>query len=980
MSYTPVQVSELRAGEKYCGFRVERTGEIPRMNATYAKLVHEASGATLYYSDRDDGQLMFSIGFRTLPEDDTGVFHILEHSCLDGSKHFPLREPFVNLLKTSMAVDLNAMTYQDRTVYYFMTTDAQDYLNMMTVYLDAVFEPLLLTDRRIFEKEAWHLAPDGEGGVTCSGVVYNEMQGHEDNPDYILWQTATRQLYPERFDRFNSGGDPAAIRTLTYESFCETYRRFYGSDNAVIYLSGGIPAEALSYLDGVLTKRPSMGYAPPAVPQSHPPVVSPDGVAYYELSDKEETEGNTRLLLSFVLPQAYKDGQILALSLLSRYLAETTEAPLSDAVLSSGVGQDFAMGVDADTREGLVWFSLNRSDPQQAERFREVILSTLRDMAEKGFDRDRLTALIDSHETDCRRAAIRTATGFRLMESFMRCHVLTGDAFPEDGLTQLRTALEKNPHLFEDVVKEGLLESAHWALTRCIPSRTASAERGEVTQAWLADKAKEISATEGGMESLTAAAEALDAYLLAEDDPTDVAKIPRLTSADISLPAPERDVEEHTVTVGGEPCVSLQYETNAEGMTMAGLLFDVGGLDGEELFYLRCLKQTLLELPTGKHTVEELTDQLTRLHTNLGTVFVQTVKDPSAEGFAHYLELRVDAPEEKLSDAMSLLGEYLSDIVFDREVLKRLLSSCAGMRNRLISSGSATAVAMAERCLTYAGAVRWELTGEPAYARMARLAQDFDQRADALIQGMERVYRRLLAGVKPLCFHVGSKASYDAWRKGLERLPLHPCCVDTACVLTPTPKTHAALTIPGGVNYCARVADVAAVGGVYTPKWTVVASYLYSSYFWDEIRAKGGAYGGACTVYPYGLVAMTSYRDPHVAETFEVFERLPAWMKNHLPTDGEVDSLIVSTLGQNYMTPQSPIDKGMSALHRYLHGRTAQDRRRDMEEILQVTPEDFAAFGDLLARLGDEGHGVCAALGGEAPVNASNLFDTVESL
>ncbi len=969
-----------KEGEALCGFSVERVGEIPRMNASYAKLIHKASGATLYYSDRDDGQLMFSVGFRTLPEDDTGVFHILEHSCLDGSKHFPLREPFVNLLKTSMAVDLNAMTYQDRTVYYFITTDPQDYMNMMSVYLDAVFEPLLLTDRRIFEKEAWHLAPDGEGGVTCSGVVYNEMQGHEDRPEYILWQTATAQLYPERFDRFNSGGDPAAIRTLTYEGFCDAYRRFYGSDNAVFYLSGKLPREALSYIDGLLSNRPSAGCAPPPVPCEHPPVVSPHGAAYYQLSENEEIAGNTRLMLSFVLPKAYEDGRQLALTLLSRYLAETTESPLSDAVLSAGVGQDFGMGVDSDTVEGLVYFTLSKSDPEKAEAFREVILSTLSEMAEKGFDKERLIALMDNHETDCRRVALRTDAGFRIMESFMRAQVLTGDALPEDGLALLRRSLAENPRFFEDLVKESLLESKHWALTRCIPSRTAAAERAQVTRGWLADKAREISAVEGGMEALGASAEALDAYLLTEDHPADVAKVPHLTPADITLPPLEQDMAEERVTVGGEACVSLQYETNAAGMTVAGLLFDVGGLDEEGLFYLRCLKQTLLELPTGTHSVEELTDLFTKLHTDLDIGFIQTVKNTTADGFKYYLQIKVDAPEEKLTQAMTLLGEYVSDVVFDRDILKRLLSNSGNFRNRLISSGSATAVAMAERCLTYAGETRWSLTGVPAYHRMTALTQRFDEMADDLIAGMRRIYRRLFAGVKPICFHVGSGASYAAWVQSLEAFPLRPGEIDISCVLTPAPKSNAALIIPGGVNYCAQVADLSDVGGVYTPKFQVVASYLYSSYFWDEIRAKGGAYGGACTVYPYGLVAMTSYRDPRVGETYEVFDRLPLWMAQHLPDGETVGSLIVSTLGQNYMTPKSPIDMGMGALHRYLRGRTAQDKRKDMEDILQTTAEDFAAFGELLAKLGNGGHGVRAAVGGETPVGASRLFDSVHQL
>ncbi len=337
------------------GFRVVKEGDVPRLAAHFWQLRHEATGATLYYTTRDDGQLVFSVGFRTLPEDNTGVFHILEHSCLDGSEHFPLKEPFVNLIKTSMAVDLNAVTYEDKTMYYFISTNEQDYMNLLSVYLDAVFYPLLLSDRRIFEKEAWHPEPDGQGGVSISGVVFNEMQGRENNPDYILWMQNIKQLFPDlAYHTVNSGGDPASIPNLTYEQFTETYKRFYSTQNAIFYLSGEMELDReLAYIDRILTEKGVSEYAKPAPAPLQAPVISPDGAVYYQLADTEEPEGHTHLMLTYVTG-ADKPEEVLAFSLLSRYLAENTESPLERAVLAADVGQDFSMVMDGDYRQPML--------------------------------------------------------------------------------------------------------------------------------------------------------------------------------------------------------------------------------------------------------------------------------------------------------------------------------------------------------------------------------------------------------------------------------------------------------------------------------------------------------------------------------------------------------------------------------------------------------------------------------------------------
>lgn len=970
----------LKTGDVVCGFRVERSGIIPKMNASYVKLTHEKTGAALYYTDRDDGQLIFSVGFRTIPEDDTGVFHILEHSCLDGSESYRLKEPFVNLIKTSMASDLNAMTYPERTIYYFVTTGERDYMNMMQVYLDAVFHPLLLSDRRIFEKEAWHVEPDGNGGVSYSGVVFNEMQGHDNNADYVMWHAAARQLFPDRYPACNSGGDPYHIPDLSYEQFCETYRRFYGNDNAIFYLSGRLGLEEeLTYIDSVLSARPSFSYDKPAIVTPQPPVVS-KGNVYYQLSEKEELAGNTHLMLSFALPQARADELSLAFNLLSNYLAETTESPLSAAVLGADVGLDFAMGCDVDCLQPLVFFTLGKSDPDKADGFAQTVTDALRKLVADGLDKTRISALLDRHETDCRRAALRVDSGFALMTSFIREHVMTGDITSVDSLAVLREKLSADPLYFEHIIEAFILNSDHHAMTVCIPSRTLEEERRSAMKARLGKEMEKLSATPDGYEQMVQSVDALNAYLVAEDTPEAIASIPHLSPKDLTDLRKNRDISELTASVNGREVASLYYETRAEGMVLAGWLFDLGVIPAEDLKYVRCLKDALMDLPAAGYTVNELSDLWTRLQTNVDWSFVQAVTGTGTDGYHQYLQVRIDAPEEHLAEAAALLGRIVTETVFDKTVLNRLFSNTAGFKNHMIMRGNGTAVQLAEAALCSAGAVRWELTGVPAYRYLSKLADGFEANADELIEGLTRVGKAIFGGVRPLCYCIGSTEAYGIWSKALADLPLSATNATQADAVMPAPRVHNALSIPGNVNYCSESYALADAGAVYSPRMQVITSHLYSTYFWDEIRARGGAYGASAVAFPYGLVSFVSYRDPRVSDTYEVYRRLPDWLDAHIPSEDELGSLIVSTIGSGYCTPQSPLDEGMAALTRYLKGKTAADVTADINTILATEPKDFSDFSALIRMLNEQNASLRTAVGGKDALAASGLFEKVEEL
>ncbi len=971
-------MSTWNIGDRLHGFRVGREDILPHLDAKYRKLTHEKTGATLYCSDRDDGQLVFGVGFRTLPEDDTGVFHVIEHSVLDGSESFRLKEPFVNLIKTSLFVDLNAATYNDKTLYYFISTNEQAFMNMMTVYLDAVFHPLMLSDRRIFEKEAWHLEPDEQGGVRCSGVVFNEMQGRDNQPDALMHTQVGRQLFPDLYWRFVSGGDPAAIRTLSYEKLCETYGRTYRADNAVFYLSGRSDFEReLSAVDRVLSELADPVGEPPAPAPLQAPVISPDGMFCFQQSDSDPIEGNTHLKFSCVLGNGSRPEEATAFSILCRYLAETTESPLSRSVLNAGIGRDFSMELDSDYRQPVVMFDLRKSDPERAERFREVVLSTLEALVSSGLNRERLNNLINDYEVYCRRLSMSVNIGYDIMESLIRTHVQQGDADVPDGLV-IRERLAENPKYFEDLIERYILNSNHWALTRCVPSRTAAEEKRAAMDGWLAEEARRLHESDGAYDELKAHVGELNAYLLAPDDPAAVAAVPRLSSSDILLPPVERDVETGTVSSAGQSLQSVRYIEDTGEIAVAGFLFDMTSLSGEEIFFARCLADALTSLPTEHHGVEQMTDRALELNAILTADFFRGAGGIDPADTNAYLRISVNVPEEKLEAAAGYVYEYLTEAVFDREILRQLFSNSSDMRSRMIGGGNGTAFRLAEASLSGIGAAVNAWSGPDVYRRLTALADDFDGCADGFIAGLLSVRDRLFLRQRPLSFFIGCASAYAAWehavsglRFGTENPERKP--------IPMAERQSRALTIPGEVNYCAEVYSLADLPAVYTAPMQVVANYLNGTFLWDEVRAKGGAYGAGVSVSAYGIIGLTSYRDPHVSDTYDVFGRLPEWLENNLPGEEETDSLIVSTLS-GYLLPKSKLDAGYAAMYRWICGRTAADRQANIKEILHTDRADFIAFAAALRTLNRRGAGVRAALGSEKPIRESGIFESIKEL
>ena len=982
---------ELVNGKVYKGFLVVEDGVLERLGVRYWRLKHLASGATLVYTDRDDGQLVFSASFRTLPEDDTGVFHILEHSCLDGSENFRLKEPFVNILCSSLAVDLNAGTYPDKTVYYYITTNEKDYMNIMSVYLDSVFHPLLLSDRRIFEKEAWHLEPDGQGGVVYNGIVFNEMQGRENMADTILWHGIQAELYPDNCYSRDGGGRPTAIPDLTYEQFCETYKRFYSAENCVIYMSGKLGlAEELDYIDKVLLGVPKYGYECPLPMAPHRPTVNPDARVRYQLAQGEDEKLNTRLALAYVLGDGNDSAATFSFAMLSLYLAQNPTSPLSKAVLDAGIGQDFSMIIENYYRQPAVCFTLAKSKEEYAERFREVILSELKKYVKEGLDLSKLKNLLDKHEVDCRRKALDVDTGFQLMESIVRSLTQLGYIRNTDDLDTVRKKLASDPKYFEHLIEKYILDSKHWTLVRCVPSTTVADEKKEIMTARLKAEADKLSATDGAYEALTRHVEEFKEYLGATDSPEEIAKVPHLSLSDIGRENRLRDVDVREATLGNgksSAVKSLFYEGETHGMTLAGLLFDLKKIPTEDLFYASCLAQSLFMLPTEQHSAEELTDLWIKLKAMTNANAATTNPSVAGGDCEVYLDLGFDVPVESLSAASKLLEEYMTSVVFDREILARLFSNSANIKDGMIWSGNSTAVAYASRTVCKTDAYKDLISGVSAYRRFKSLEDSIGGGSDAdgesmdkLIDGMKRVASVIFGSVEPIAYLVGDEKAYGEWSTALSQMNIAASDAGESYSITMTPKADRALAINGDVNYCAEVFDACGAGIPVTNRLLPVCKYIYGTFMWDEVRAKGGAYGGGINVSPWGLVKLYSYRDPRVKETYDVYAELPDWLEKNIPEREEIEKNIVSTASSSCFAPESILSSGKAAVVQYLRGLDAKTTWARLTEIFNTTEKDFYELAEIIRRMKASGHGIRSTLGNREQIEASGLFEDISDL
>ncbi len=955
------------------GFVVDDQHTLDIAGATARRYRHAASGAELLALDAKDANLSFAVGFATPPRDDTGVAHILEHMVLAGSQKYPLRDPFFDMVKGSLAGFLNALTYPDRTVYPFATENRQDYLNLLDVYLDAVFAPRLA--RTTFAQEGWHLerAGEGEDALALRGVVFNEMKGAFGDPNRALHQAEAAGLLPDTPYAFESGGDPAAIPELTYEALTAFHAEHYHPSRAKFVVHGDVPLEEVAariapYLEGVTPLPP--------VP---PPALQPPFEAPRTAQAPYPADANDKALatVAWALPALEGPGEELLLEVLEHALVGTPAAPLRRALLDSGVGEAFLGGLDTTARQPTFHAGLRGVDPDRIDEVHALVRDTVRDVARVGFDPEDVRAArnrleFDLREMDAGGGQQGLSLAFTALDAWMHgrdpVRALDFDAALADLDARLAAdgGADHGASVLADLLARRLVDNPHRVDAASTPDPDLSARRDADERARLGAWAEAM--TEDDWAALEAAHAELRAAQETPDSPEARATLPTLHRGDVRDPTPD-PVPEVEARDGAE---LLRYDLPTRGLGYVDVAFDLRAVPEVGLAHVGTLGRYLLETGTASRSLAELTRAIDAETGGIGAGPDLAAGVGEAPGLARFV-VRGSALGSKADALADLMIEVLREADFgDVAVLRRLtVERLARRRAALERAGHRFAL----RRLAAHGApearVEEHLSGLASLATSKAAADLAEDDPDALRAQLEGLRQALLVRAGTVAaVHADDAAEAPmraATRRLVDALPAGGAATGDAFAAMSAPAPAEGWRLPGQVFYVATGRTLQ--GGAPLPgSWLVAARWLSSEVFLPRIRFQGGAYGAGAVLDPLrGAFRTFSYRDPNFAETLAVMAEAPERLEEAAGSldERDLETLIIGTLGG--LDPhEMPAERGYRALARRLRGSLEQ-RERLRREILGTTRDAFAELAEAIRAAGPPR---VVALGPEAGLRA----------
>ncbi len=955
----------LAAGTTHAGFTVERAEPLPELSGCAYVLRHNATGARVMWLACADNNKAFAISFKTPPTNDTGVFHILEHSVLCGSDRFPVKEPFVHLLKSSMQTFLNALTFPDKTMYPVASTNDRDLENLMDIYLDAVLHPAIYHRRRIFEQEGWHYevaASQPDAPLTLNGVVYNEMKGALSTPEEILINGMMRSLFGQTPYGFVSGGDPEAIPTLTYEEFLRTHERHYQLANSYTILYGDLDIEEkLAFLGTRFdAARPSTAGAPNELPYCPPRTCDLLSVPM------QTTPDNACAGVAYVFAKAGERERVLAADILVDALVGSNEAPLKRAVLESSLGSDVLGYLYDGILQPCLIFELKGAKPGVAKQFEKLVEDTCARLVEQGLGQDNLEASIAQAEFNLREGDFGYPDGVGLAIQAMSGWLYSDDDATsylryEDALAHIREEVACGG--FEHLLDEAVCHNDHRCCVEVVPTAT-SEESAEMRR--LAEKRATL--TDEELAAIAAEAEALHAEQAAPDTPEALATLPHLSLSDIGEGPQDPKTRKVEALV---PC--YHHLIDAHRIGYAYWYFDLGGVSFEELPYVSVLANLLGKLDTEKHSAYDLD---TICEAKLGglsffTEVYSTDNDPEsarpkfvvgASALSENARWLAELPAEVWGSTRLADTQRIRDILEQRRV---------GMEQAFVEGGHAAALSRVSSQFLASSVVSEQLGGVDFYRFLCDLLANFDVRVDALVAKLEDLRRRIFSRGNCEMSFTGDEADLDAFWDAAADLGLSNAAQGAGELVVPEPHARAeAFVVPSNVCYVGEGMAGVPAGTSLNGAWRVASQALSYDYLWNEVRVLGGAYGCGFRCTADSLLQFYSYRDPAVDPTVERFERAAEWIAAWDPTPAELDGFIVAGVS-GMDAPVKPRSLGRRLDAARLSGRTPEWRQRIRREMLETTVGDVRALAKPLDKLG-QSRGMCV-FGGREQIEASKL-------
>ena len=941
---------DYKVGSIYHGFILNKEEEIKEVNSIVRIFEHEKTGARLLHMENDDSNKVFSIGFKTPPSDSTGVMHILEHSVLCGSKKFPTKEPFVELVKGSLNTFLNAMTFSDKTVYPIASKNEKDFFNLMDVYLDAVFNPNIYNTKEILMQEGWHHHLENkEDELSYKGVVYNEMQGAFSSPDGVLVRKIQETLFPDNTYSNESGGDPKYIPDLTYEQFIDTHKKYYHPSNSYIFLYGdGNLDKMLEFINDNYLVNYNKKEIESDIKLQEPYDDIKDVISSYSLAEDDDETEKTYHAFNFVTGKSTDEELYIALDIIEYILLEAEGAPLKKAILDAGIGKDVFGMVDKGILQPYLSIIVKNSEVNKKEEFKKVVFDTLSNLVKNGIDKELIEGCINTFEFRLREADTGTdPKGLIYYLNAMDSWLYGGDPLMhikyEKTLQKIKESLTTN--YFEELIDKYILNNTHASLLTLKPEK-GLAHREEIElQEKLANY--KASLTENEVEELVKETKDLLLRQNTPDSQEALETIPMLSLSDIDKNVEDLPVQE----INHDGIQILHHNTFTSNIAYLNFMFYAKCVEEEDIPYFSLLGSLLGKVDTKNYSYKDLAKKILM---DTGDLYFKNdvySNDKDINKYYPFLEARIKVMDDKVSNSLDIVSEVIENSLYEdknriREIIREIISR---IEMSFIDRGHQVAIS---RLISYFSPISYysdKINGYNYYRFLKEIESNFDNCIDEVKSKLYKIQNMIFNKANLTVTITGEDKELNILKSNLNKIVpiLSTDQLQNKEYSFVEERKNEGLLTPSNVQFVAKGYNFRKLGYNYSGNMLVLQTILGYDYLWNKVRVQGGAYGGFANLARSGNMAFASYRDPNLKETLNIYDKAYEFVENVKISNRDMTKYIIGTIS-NLDMPLTPFMKGEKAINMYIRGITKEDRQKERNEVLSTTNSDINSYSKLI--------------------------------
>ena len=941
---------DYKVGSIYHGFILNKEEEIKEVNSIVRIFEHEKTGARLLHMENDDSNKVFSIGFKTPPSDSTGVMHILEHSVLCGSKKFPTKEPFVELVKGSLNTFLNAMTFSDKTVYPIASKNEKDFFNLMDVYLDAVFNHNIYNTKEILMQEGWHHHLENkEDELSYKGVVYNEMQGAFSSPDGVLVRKIQETLFPDNTYSNESGGDPKYIPDLTYEQFIDTHKKYYHPSNSYIFLYGdGNLDKMLEFINDNYLVNYNKKEIESDIKLQEPYDDIKDVISSYSLAEDDDETEKTYHAFNFVTGKSTDEELYIALDIIEYILLEAEGAPLKKAILDAGIGKDVFGMVDKGILQPYLSIIVKNSEVNKKEEFKKVVFDTLSNLVKNGIDKELIEGCINTFEFRLREADTGTdPKGLIYYLNAMDSWLYGGDPLMhikyEKTLQKIKESLTTN--YFEELIDKYILNNTHASLLTLKPEK-GLAHREEIElQEKLANY--KASLTENEVEELVKETKDLLLRQNTPDSQEALETIPMLSLSDIDKNVEDLPVQE----INHDGIQILHHNTFTSNIAYLNFMFYAKCVEEEYIPYFSLLGSLLGKVDTKNYSYKDLAKKILM---DTGDLYFKNdvySNDKDINKYYPFLEARIKVMDDKVSNSLDIVSEIIENSLYEdknriREIIREIISR---IEMSFIDRGHQVAIS---RLISYFSPISYysdKINGYNYYRFLKEIESNFDNCIDEVKSKLYKIQNMIFNKANLTVTITGEDKELNILKSNLNKIVpiLSTDQLQNKEYSFVEERKNEGLLTPSNVQFVAKGYNFRKLGYNYSGNMLVLQTILGYDYLWNKVRVQGGAYGGFANLARSGNMAFASYRDPNLKETLNIYDKAYEFVENVKISNRDMTKYIIGTIS-NLDMPLTPFMKGEKAINMYIRGITKEDRQKERNEVLSTTNSDINSYSKLI--------------------------------